>query len=82
MPWSSDTGLVLVYLNNILVATPHDLTLHQRIVNQVLKKMAEYNLYLKLEQCIFEQRAITYLKLVIDEGEIHMDPLKVEAVYT
>ena len=44
--------------------------------------MAEYDLYLKPEKCVFEQRTITYLGLVIGEGEIHMDPLKVEAVRT
>ena len=44
--------------------------------------MAEYDLYLKPEKCVFEQRTITYLGLVIGEGEIHMDPLKVEAVHT
>ena len=76
------TGLVLVYLNDILIATPHDLPLHRRIVNQVLEKMAEYDLYLKPEKCVFEQRTITYLGLVIGEGEICMDPLKVEAVRT
>ena len=76
------TGLVLVYLDDILIATPHNLTLHWKIVNQVLEKMAEYDLYLKLEKCIFKQRTITYLGLVIGEEEICMDPLKVEAVYT
>ena len=44
--------------------------------------MAEYDLYLKPEKCVFEQRTITYLGLVIGEGEIRMDPLKVEAVHT
>jgi hypothetical protein len=76
------TGLVLVYLDDILIAMPHDLVLHRKIVNKVLEKMAEYNLYLKLEKCVFEQRTITYLGLVIGEGEVHMDPLKVEAVRT
>ena len=76
------TGLVLVYLDDILIATPHNVTLHWKIVNQVLKKMAEYDLYLKLEKCIFELRTITYLGLVIGEGEIHTDRLKVEAVCT
>ena len=44
--------------------------------------MAEYDLYLKPEKCVFKQRTITYLGLVIGEGEIRMDPLKVEAVRT
>ena len=76
------TGLILVYLDNILITTPHDLSLHQKIINQVLAKMAEYDLYLKPEKCVFKQRTITYLGLVIGEGEIHMDPLTVEAVRT
>ena len=76
------TGLVLVYLDDILIATPNDLPLHQKIINQVLVKMAEYDLYLKPEKCVFKQRTITYLGLVIGEGEICMDPLKVEAVHT
>ena len=44
--------------------------------------MTEYNLYLKLEKCIFKKRIITYLELVIGKGEIHMNPLKVKAVCT
>ena len=44
--------------------------------------MAEYDLYLKPEKCVFKQRTITYLGLVIGEGEIHMNLLKVEAVRT
>ena len=68
------TGLVLVYLDDILIATPHDLPLHRKIVNQVLAKMAEYDLYLKPENCVFEQRTITDLGLVIGKGEIRMDP--------
>ena len=48
-------GLVLVYLDDILTATPHNLPLHRKIVNQTLAKMAEYDLYLKPEKCIFEE---------------------------
>ena len=62
------TGLVLVYLNNILIATPHDLTLHQKIVNQVLEKMAEYDLYFKPEKCVFKQRTIIYLGVKAPAG--------------
>ena len=76
------TGLILVHLDDILIATPHDLPLHQKIVNQILAKMAEYDLYLKPEKCVFKQRTITYLGLVIGKGEIRMDPLKVEEVCT
>ena len=44
--------------------------------------MARYDLYLKPEKCVFKQRTITYLGLVIGKGEICMNPLKVEAVCT
>src|SRR6202789_3753437 len=76
------SGLVLCYLNDILIATPHDLILHQKVVNQILERMTEYDLFLKPKKCVFEQRTISYLGLIIGEGDIRMDPLKVEAVHT
>ena len=44
--------------------------------------MAKYNFYLKLKKCIFKQRTIIYLRLVISKGEICIDPLRVEVVCT
>ena len=75
-------GLVLAYLNNILIATPDDPILHREIVHKVLDRLAEHDLFLKPEKCVFEQRTVAYLGLIIGEGQVRMDPHKVEAVRT
>ena len=42
--------------------------------------MEEYDLYLRPEKCEFEKEEIEYLGLIIQYGEVRMDPAKVEAV--
>jgi RNase H-like domain found in reverse transcriptase/Reverse transcriptase (RNA-dependent DNA polymerase) len=70
---------VAVYLDDILIFTK-TLEEHCQITNEVLKCLKTHNLFLRLEKCVFKQEEIKYLGLVIKEGEISMDPAKVEAV--
>ena len=74
-------GKVAVYLDDILIFT---ITLeeHRIVVDEVLRCLKTHDLYLWPEKCEFEQEKIEYLGLVIQEGEVHMDPSKVEAVHT
>ena len=74
-------GKVAVYLDDILIFT---LTLeeHRQLVNEVLQRLKAHDLYLRPEKCEFEQKQIEYLGLIIREGEVCMDPSKVEAVRT
>ena len=74
-------GKVAVYLDNILIFTV-TLEEHHAVVNEVLQCLKTHDLYLRPEKCEFEQEEIEYLGLVIREGEVHMDPSKVEAVRT
>lgn len=73
------TGKVAVYLDDILIFT---LTLeeHRKITHEVLHRLRQHDLYLRPEKCEFEQQEIEYLGLIIKEGEVRMDPSKVEAV--
>lgn len=73
------SGKVAVYLDDILVFT-ETLTEHRTIVNEVLARLAKHDLYLRPEKCEFERSSIEYLGLVISEGEVCMDPVKIEAV--
>ncbi|KAJ3533934.1 hypothetical protein NMY22_g7130 [Coprinellus aureogranulatus] len=70
---------VAVYLDDILIFTA-TLEEHREIVNEVLTRLRKHDLYLRPEKCEFEKTEIEYLGLVIREGEIRMDPAKVEAV--
>ena len=74
-------GKVAVYLDDILIFTM-TLEEHRELVNEVLQRLKAHDLYLRPEKCEFEQEEIKYLGLVIREGEVHMDPSKVEAVRT
>ena len=46
----------------------------------MLGRLQKNDLYLRPEKCEFEQEQIEYLGLVIWEGEVQMDPVKVAAV--
>jgi hypothetical protein len=72
-------GHVRVYIDDILIFTK-DLTSHRAIVTRVLQILADNNLFLKPEKCDWEQSQVEYLGLIVSEGEVHMDPLKVAAV--
>ena len=72
-------GKVAVYLNDILIFTK-TLHEHQEIVNEVLKRLQKHDLYLRPEKCEFEKEEIEYLGLIIREGQVKMDPGKVDAI--
>lgn len=74
-----DEGVVIVYMDDILIFT-ETLDEHRRVVKRVLDILRQNNLYLKAEKCEFEKTKVEYLGLIISEGKIEMDPVKVEGV--
>ena len=74
-------GVVCAYLDDILIFTK---TLsepeHWTITQRVLEHLQEYNLCLKPEKCKFEHTQIEYLGVIILEGMVEMDPVKVSRV--
>ena len=72
-------GKVAVYLDDILIFSS-DLAEHRQVVKEVLKRLQENDLYLRPEKCEFEKREVEYLGLLISEGRVRMDPVKVSAV--
>ena len=73
-------GYVTIYMDDILIHTPNDLNLHQRVVNNILQILANNDLYLKPQKCQFEVTEVEYLSVVISEDCIAMDPVKVTSV--
>ena len=47
-------GHVIIYFDDILIATKDDIGLHRSVVGQVLDQLQKLNLYLKPSKCIFE----------------------------
>ena len=48
-------GEVIIYMDDILIATGDDLQHHRKIVSGVLQRLQELDLYLKPSKCQFEQ---------------------------
>ncbi len=74
------TREVVIYMDDILIATPSNLDHHRNVVHQVLDKLEEHDLFLKPEKCTFEAPEIKYLGLVIGGGKVQMDCVKVQGV--
>ena len=72
-------GVVCIYLDDILIFTK-TLSEHQNIVWRVLEHLWEHKLYLKLEKCKFKQKWIEYLGVIVLEGWVEMDPVKVSGI--
>ena len=72
-------GVVVVFMDDILIFT-ESLEEHRRIVQHVLEILCPHHLYLKPEKCVFEQLAVEYLGLILSQGHVAMDPVKVAGV--
>jgi Reverse transcriptase (RNA-dependent DNA polymerase) len=68
-----------VYMDDILIFTK-TLAEHRRILRLVLKRLRLHRLYLRPEKCEFERTRIEYLGLIVSQGKVEMDPVKVAGV--
>ena len=71
--------LVIVYMDNILIFAKTKEELAQ-ITKMVLGKLRENNLFLKAKKCEFYRTKIKYLGMIIEEGRISMDSVKLGGI--
>src|SRR3954468_21612253 len=74
-----DKGKVIAYIDNIMIFTI-SLEEHCKIVREVLQVLKDNQLFLKAEKCTFEALEVEYLGLLVLEGQVRMDPIKVKGV--
>jgi len=74
-----NTGEVTTFMNNVLVGT-EDEKQHDKIVEEVLRRIKENNLYIKPEKCVWKVREIDFLGLVMESRGIKMQKKKVAGV--
>jgi len=72
-------GKVAVFIDNILVGTEME-ERHDEIVEEILKKLEENNLYVKLEKYMWKVRKIRFLGVVTGPNRIEMEKEKVDGV--
>ena len=73
-------GWLIIYIDDILIATKDNQEFHDKCVYQMLNKLKEHDLYLKLEKCVFDQMRIKFLGVILEGGTVQMDPAKVKGI--
>jgi hypothetical protein len=73
------TRHVVIYLDDILIfaETLRELT---QLTHRVLQRIQDLDLFLRPAKCSFNQTSVEYLGLIISEGEIRMDLVKLKAI--
>ncbi|SJL18801.1 uncharacterized protein ARMOST_22402 [Armillaria ostoyae] len=73
------TSKVTIYLDDILIFSK-TLEEHQKITRHVLELLRKHKLFLKAKKCEFEVLETEYLGVIISEGSIRMDPVKLAGI--
>ena len=66
-------------MDDILIFT-ESLEQHHETVQNALEILYTHYLYLKPEKCLFMQLKVEYLGLILSQGQVAMDPVKVSGV--
>ena len=72
-------GWLTIYMDDVLVFTETKEECQEQ-TTQVLKRMKEEDLHLKMAKCAFNQTSMEYLGLVVKDREVYMDPTKLTVV--
>ena len=70
---------IIVYMDNILIFAK-TIKENEEITKKVLQQLEENDLYLKPKKCEFCKTKIEYLGMIIEEGRISMDPVKLNGI--
>ena len=74
-----NTGEVASFIDNIIVGTEQEEE-HDEIVDKVVKRLTEKNLYMKLGKYKWKVREVGFLEVVVGLEEIKMEEEKVKGV--
>jgi len=70
-------GKVVAFVDDMLVGTEKG---HNEVVDEVLRRLEENDLYVKPEKCVWKVRKVPFLGVVMGEGRVEMEEDKVEGV--
>jgi len=70
---------VAVFIDDVMVATETEEE-HDEIVEEVLKRLEENDLFVKPEKCVWKVREVGFLGVTIGEDGVRMEKEKVQGV--
>jgi len=74
-----NTGKVASFIDNVIIGTEEEEG-HDKIVEVVVKRLVENDLYIKLEKCKWKMKKVGFLGVVIKPEGIKMKEEKVKGV--
>ena len=74
-----NTGKVASFINDVIVKTEEEEG-YDEIVEEVVKRLAKNNLYVKPEKCKWKVREVGFLGVVIGPERIRMEKEKMKGV--
>jgi len=72
-------GKVAAFVDDVLVGTETEEG-HDKVVEEVLRRLEENDLYVKPEKCMWKVWKVPFLGIVMGEGKVEMEKDKVEGV--
>ena len=70
---------VVVFIDDVMIATEMEEE-HDEIVEEVLRRLEENDLFVKLEKCVWKVRKVRFLGVIIGEDRVRMEKKKVQGV--
>ena len=70
---------VAVFINNVMVAMETEEG-HNKIVEEVLRRLEENDLFVKPEKCVWKVREVGFLGVIIGKDGVRMEKEKVQGV--
>jgi reverse transcriptase-like protein len=67
-------------MDDLIVASEEDEAIYQQRVDRVLQKIKNHDLFLKAKKCSFHKKQVKYLGIIISQGKVEMDPMKMEGI--
>jgi len=74
-----ERGEVAVFIDDVIIATETEEG-HNEIVEEVLRRMKENDLFVKLEKCVWKVREIGLMRVIIRPDGVRMEKKKVQGV--
>ena len=74
-----NTGKVATFIDDVIIGMKIE-ERHNELVAEVIRRMEENDLYVKLEKCKWKVREVGFLEVVIGLGGIKMEKVKVKEV--
>ena len=72
-------GHLIIYMDDMFIHTK-DLPVNIACTKKALEQLWKNDLYAKPKKCVFWEKKVDYLGMIIKEGKIAMDPVKLRGI--